>query len=182
MKTRTGFVSNSSTSSFIVPYIDRYGEKIEVHLSKGDVRDLKKFGFRDTIRINPFNYAYADYIEKFKRKALTSAPCHNLGYEVTCNQDDVIYFLLKNNISFTASCHYDHYLVKYEKGKKYFYEIDNLGNMAVSNLRFLVKSVEEFKKRNDKPIRRRSVEKYLKEMEEWYIEDGRKRNGEENED
>ena len=50
------------------------------------------------------------------------------GIDVTCNQDEVIYFLLKHKIPFTANCHYGHYSVIYKPSvSNIVYTIQNYG-------------------------------------------------------
>jgi len=87
MKTRLGFVSNSSSSSFVIEktsYTDNPAKEI---VSKEQIEMLIKEGFKEC--------------EFF------------LKLEITCNQDDVIYLLVKNKIPFRASLHYGHESVIY---------------------------------------------------------------------
>ena len=98
MKLRSGFVSNSSSSSFVVESKDpRYGGSL---LTKSQEKLLTKYGFND---------------ESFTKT-----------YDVTCNQDDVIEFLVKHRIPFKAECHYEHESVIY-KGGSYVYKFPNYG-------------------------------------------------------
>ena len=50
-----------------------------------------------------------------------------LTYYVSCNEDEVISFLVKNNIPFKASCHYDHYYVSYKRNSDYILFARNFG-------------------------------------------------------
>jgi len=110
MKTRTGFVSNSSSSSFIVSATEKhdYSKNPKPQLSESDTKKLLDYGFR-TMRNNdrspPFEYRY----------------------DVLCNESDVIEFLLKTDIPFEAECHYGHYHVFYFKNKDLVIEAWNYG-------------------------------------------------------
>jgi len=125
MKIRQGFISNSSSSSFVVKY--RYTEKNKPTklLTDEQVKKLKKFGFKYTTNDNPYFVGVnRDYdsrrIKDFKRHDRV-----NLHYDIICNQDDVIYFLLTNKIPFVALCHYEQELVVWDGQSNYFYETKN---------------------------------------------------------
>lgn len=113
MKIRSGFVSNSSSSSFIVLRGEVVGKKRLITPEQDVV--LKKRGFRKTMYISadavPAFYdkkAWKDEDSRVKRDA-TARFRWNWCYEVTCNQDEVMLFLVENKIPFVASCHYGHY-------------------------------------------------------------------------
>ena len=103
MKTREGFVSNSSSSSFVVAH--------------------KPFTFTDK---NPKRLLKDSEIKKLKKHGF-DFDGQNYVYSVSCNQDDVIELLLKEKISFKAECHYGHYHVFYDKDKNVVIEAYNYG-------------------------------------------------------
>jgi len=53
-----------------------------------------------------------------------------MEYFVTCNEEEVIEFLVKNNIPFKASCHYNHEYISYKKDSDYIFEAMNYGLIA----------------------------------------------------
>jgi len=109
MKLRNGFVSNSSSSNFVVsnkePHV--YPEPEEDLLSEDDMKKLRDYGF-------------------FELRDKHDKP-QEFQYEVSCNQDDVIEFLLKNNIPFEAECHYGHYHVFFYPKKDLVIQAWNYG-------------------------------------------------------
>ena len=110
MKVRNGFVSNSSSSSFVVsmkePHV--YPMPKENVLSEEDVKKLLEYGF-------------------FEIKDDDNTT-HEFRYEMLCNQDDVIEFLLKNSIPFEAECHYGHYHVFYYPKTDLVIQAQNYGH------------------------------------------------------
>ena len=116
MKIRNGFVSNSSSSSFVVrrsEWKQKGIKSVEVSiLTKEQDKALEKFGFRKTTGHSPHQVPEfydkaawkkeSDYLEKEKKHAW------NWGYEMICNQDEVMVFLIKNKIPFVASTNYGH--------------------------------------------------------------------------
>jgi hypothetical protein len=131
MKIRNGFVSNSSSSSFVVKYRDSnwVSKKDGEHkflLTKKQLNTLKKYGFKYSSLNNP--YFVGTVIEKKKPnlKSFDKWDDINLTYDLTCNQDDVIYFLLTNKIPFVALCHYEQKLVIWDGLTEWFYEMPNM--------------------------------------------------------
>jgi len=105
MKIRSGFVSNSSSSSFVVSRVDDcFAKKPKLCLTRVQVRKLKKEGFK-------LSYAYYPYqVDMVDAKPVLSKDRRFATWAkyVICNQDEVIHFLLKNRMSFMADCHYEH--------------------------------------------------------------------------
>ena len=171
MKIRNGFVSNSSSSSFIVIRCDSL-ENDKIYLSKEDENTLIKYGFK---RVSCY---YADQVYAELESKKRPSKDYQYGLDISCNQDDVIYFLLKNNISFEAECHYGHYNVIYKKGAKDFLIIQNYGKQAVmsnwkndKNYNSVfgtgMCSVVDW---NSKRFSKVNVKKYIKQQEKFFKE------------
>lgn len=123
MKTRSGFVSNSSSSSFIVENYEQYplfGDNTP-KLSKEEIDKLLDYGFFYVRR------KYASELENSMGKAKPCKKPYNLGYWIMCNQDEVIDFLLKNNIPFTAVINYGHTHVFYDRDSTDMLVAENYG-------------------------------------------------------
>jgi hypothetical protein len=136
MKMRNGFVSNSSASSFIVRHIDDIGNMGEKNsrgglLNEATINKLLKFGFKVTGITHPSHLDNADYTDQSvweawknnKGKVITQS----YGYRVSCNEDEVISFLVKNDIGFIANGHYGHVTYLFHKGDKHVMVFRNYG-------------------------------------------------------
>lgn len=144
MKTRLGFVSNSSSSSFVVsmkePHV--YPEPKD-QLTEEDMKKLREYGF-----------------EEIKND---DSPPVEFQYEVSCNQDEVLEFLLKNKIPFEAECHYGHYQVFYDKKTDRVIEAWNYGcEIATYGPDMVVDEYMEDHESNHPAIKVCSREEYLK--------------------
>lgn len=168
MKTRYGFVSNSSSSSFIVRYInDPFfdGHSI-INLSKQEVKKLEKYGFQKTLHtlVSPIIFHSMDphdEIWKIKQNKI-----YSYALIVECNQDDVLLWLLKNNIPFQALCHYGHYHIFYERNSSWVYILPNSGFKieAYYQRANMFKMFNQIK--NSEKPRRIKVSKYIEELKQ----------------
>ena len=128
MKIRNGFVSNSSSSSFIVKIQkDDYGDrdledKTPMLANKESISLLEEYGFKKTSTNSPLSWE--------KRDIVPGDEIHGIYmyYDVSCNEDEVLVFLMENNIPFKASCHYDHYYVAMKKDDDIYLYASNFGN------------------------------------------------------
>lgn len=114
MKYRTGFVSNSSSSSFVVS---------KKEITQEEKQKLLEYGFAHT------KIGLSSSIEIGSNQDGIPAD-ENADYlfvTVTVNQDNIIEFLTQNNIPFMGSCHYGHYNVFFKRGERFVTEIENLG-------------------------------------------------------
>jgi len=119
MKKRSGFVSNSSSSSFVVVAFDYYGKRV---LSPEKEAILREYGFT---KVKTFSSLALEM--GHQPPELGDDKEYNYAYSVTVNQRDVICFLLKHNISFEGSCHYGHQTIVYRDQDEYFLIIPNYG-------------------------------------------------------
>jgi hypothetical protein len=127
MKVRPGFVSNSSSSSFVVMRSkdvwvnEKEKEKI---LTREHEKLLKKNGFSLQLCYFPHQ---VDTGRKLSAKEIKNA---DWGKSVVCNQDCEIEFLLKNRINFVADIHYEHYTMIYDGNSDVLLIAQNYGKQA----------------------------------------------------
>ena len=181
MKIRCGFVSNSSCSSFVVnrwKYAKRF-EKVTVIISKRLEKKLIDFGFWLGKEDNPTEVRWADvdgdkHIDKNKQLANLKRKELHFNYSVIVNQDDVVEFLLKNKLSFTASVHYDQEIYVYDAKTDKLVIGQNFGN------EYFMYGEEDGDVFNRKPLVVTTGKQYAKERG-LKIED-KKKKGRKNED
>jgi len=140
MKLRNGFISNSSSSSFIISTGEHekiwteMGHKVELNkiATDEDIKKLIEYGFKprqDEISPTCLELAYPvdlDYTETIDINNTGKTPeCYY--YQVVCNEDNVLYFLIKNNIPFKASTHYGHETYIYERNSDIIWHMENIG-------------------------------------------------------
>lgn len=124
MKIRNGFVSNSSVSSFIVHHYN-YWTKQKKLLDIKTIKKLLAYGFKETYITHPTHLDNVNYEDDSIWKAEDNTKSY--GYWVSCNQDEVIKWLVKNNIGFIATTHYGHTHCVFHKNDKYLMVFNNYG-------------------------------------------------------
>ena len=164
MKIRNGFVSNSSSSSFVVrankSTYDKDGKfKCYVSTITNEQRKaLKKFGFCKT---NAYSPQGVEWLLEEERKNNELGKNYNYGYCITCNQDDVTKFLLENQIPFIADIHYGHTTLIFDG--KTVEEAVNYGTiMAMYSESYSDYEKAELKGRE--PIQKFTIKQYLKKV------------------
>ncbi len=159
MKIRRGFVSNSSTSNFIVRIgWEKYSHVKEDYViaNKEDIEKLKKWGFQESNISNPFDMNESRYSSEEEGVHVS------MKYNLTCNQDEVIAFLVDNNIPFKASVHYDQEFWSYKKDSDYIFIAPNYGIALEMYGEDLYDCWDAKSLKDDAPFRKMPKEEYLK--------------------
>ena len=157
MKIRQGFVSNSSASSFIVRIKDdnMFNIRGEGWLSsKEDIKKLEEYGFKKCNILSPFTMN-----DMIKTGEPGDDHYLSMKYWVSCNQDEVICFLVKNNIPFKASVHYDNEYWSLRKDSKYILSAKNFG-ITLDMYGEDRSDLEEMRKQSS--LKKIPVEEYIK--------------------
>ena len=125
MKTRNGFVSNSSSSSFVVVLRDNGGVVPDVTQEQEQI--LLAYGFkyinddwRNALTMGAEEHETKDGFDDKSPIAMT--------YDVICNEQDVMDFLFENHIPFVESEEYDTRTVCYDGKHDYYDTYINAGN------------------------------------------------------
>jgi len=113
MKIRNGFISNSSSSSFVV-LLRNYWEapvdgEFKFLIDSDTINKLLDYGFRYGQTTSPMTVECGG-------DGLTedSSVAASLCYSVICNEYEPIEFLLANGIAFKAVCHYGQEYLEYD--------------------------------------------------------------------
>lgn len=139
MKVRNGFVSNSSSSSFLVEIVSwDYNQSFNRTITAAQEKKLIKHGYQYTNINTPGKLEairlWTDTWPMITDKEPGFEPLNSedyfdmsrfLGFGVICNQDDEIEWLVKNKIPFRASVHSNHETVIFD-GKN-LWQIQNPG-------------------------------------------------------
>jgi len=175
LKTRTSLVSNSSSSSFIIHYKNMWFKKAPPVLTKAQESILKENGYKLCECGHPSHLE--NNIQGVKwitnKKQIAKSYCAGYAKSVLCNQDDEIYFLVKNKIPFIADVHYGHHTYIYPKDSKYIFVFDNRGcevetyhqNDSQKQLLKLVKNYNKYP-----ACKKILVSQYIKKEEKWQKE------------
>jgi len=116
MKTRNGYVSNSSSSSFVVRI--RNCASSTLNLDDGRIATLLEMGFKwcsgssRSILFDGIEQRHC--IDDFR-----TFEDVNLALDVICNDEEVSEVLFREHIPFVASIHYDEWLWVYDGGECY---------------------------------------------------------------
>lgn len=173
MKIRNGFVSNSSSSSFIV-HLEPVTEtsifkgmySVDELLTPDDLKKVLAYGFQPTAYCSPSALEHnGAWNSREEAVCSVTDATHHLGFSVSCNEDEVIEFLVENDIPFTGSTHYGHESVFYRRGSKTLLWIANpglahemYGHGGEERAAFFLEHY------NGNPVRREPVEQYKKEV------------------
>lgn len=137
MKIRDGFVSNSSSSSFVVrvrasEYDVICQDPFKVKRKAGDMlitdeqlEALKAFRFE--FALDTLHASQVEMGMKPKKASVKRATMAHLS--VHCNESEVVEFLVKNRIPFEGVGHYGHYSIFLRPDQDKVYVAENMGLM-----------------------------------------------------
>lgn len=130
MKSRNGYVSNSSSSSFIVVLKDENGRPSIV--TRDQEAMLLGYGFK-YVKGN-WKTALTDGADLFGTKeGFHQSEPVAMYYDIVCNEDEVEEFLIENRIPFAESGHYGDFLKQYDGIHDYY---DTYANAGTNFLRY----------------------------------------------
>lgn len=130
MKQRYCFVSNSSSSSFVVNIYNDWFKKEENDkaITLEQQKLLEEYGFKCTNATLLCIQSFEGWPPSQCFDSLENPNGVSYGFYVACNQDYVIEFLVKNRIPFHALVHYGHESMLYD-GKSD--EVDVFQNFGI---------------------------------------------------
>lgn len=134
MKYRNGFVSNSSSCSFIVPCRQSkvVGSKIcnERVISEEKEKKLLAKGFKYAKKGDPALIEATDDLARdseYDPFWVSKEPTNHLGISLPVNSCDIIELLGRLKVPFRALDHYGHVSLFYDGKSKDYLEVDNTG-------------------------------------------------------
>lgn len=116
MKVRSGYVSNSSSSSFLVKIRDVF-HKVK-GITKEQIELLTRYGFK-WVDGTPRDVFYGNFNIHKDDTDFKQNDNINLYYDSLCQEDVVSDFLFQHKIPFLASVHYDEWLWVYNGNDHY---------------------------------------------------------------
>ena len=133
MKVRNGFVSNSSSSSFVVKLKEDWVDaRVKNHTTPETLLTPEQVSVLESMQFQYCAHTYASRVEQLNRddecleaQDKTTAPM--MALSICCNQDEFIEALVRNEIPFTAACHYGHETVVWRAGDEFVYVLHNAG-------------------------------------------------------
>lgn len=156
MKVRMEFVSNSSSASFVIPLerVTHRGDNKttrEALLSQAEIDLLIGYGFWKSCNRDPFSHSEWGYkcddCKENKNKELCFGDMY-LRYDISCNEDEPIQFLLEHDIPFYAGMDYDGQLMVYKRGMEKVLILQNEGIHYIWGM-MNDKSAKYFKQKKD---------------------------------
>lgn len=136
MKIRNGFVSNSSSGSFVVQRYEwlssaKRGEDARL-ITEEQEKKLLAFGFKHTNYSSPHGIEYRSWKEEWCLGEDEEVTFHtSLGYFSVVNSEEITCFLIELGVPFRAMNHYGHQAIIWD-GKGDIIEAPNPGNVLLT--------------------------------------------------
>lgn len=118
-----GFRKTYIYSPYQVPYMGEGWKEAEKKFKKYSKKKTTQREYTQYKKMS-MSKAAVDRMNNRLRKSYT------LCYSVSCNEDEVLRFLIKNKIPFEANTHYDHYTYIYFPGEDKLVIATNFGNIV----------------------------------------------------